>query len=724
MRTALKLFTGGPACLLLFFTLCVLVPARIARGVEKGWSVTGENTIRTDYFNATGDATSGPYRFEGLQSYDQFNFSLINRPTPFRLYRIQAIGVVNASDYRSTDEGVVPERINVFHERGDVSLPFRVEAGDIYAYFSFRTLQRSLKGASLEFQPSAGSSETRHSIIVVTGADRASWRGIDPADNYTSGISYLVEHKKLGRWALNFVHNTKQSDPGAAALQRTQDVVGLAVEEKFTLASQKITAEGEVSRFKGDYTGAQDRHESGLFAQLSGRGKGRYDYRFRFEKYGQDYRPTGASVPPGRRSGEAHIGWRSATGLAIRGRFEEYRTGYETANPTDTNVYGLNLSGSVPASLITGLGGSLDAFVQDAQSADLGTDRVVDSVNLNLNKKVAGGWNARLGLFYRKTDDRAAPSSSSTTRQVRLSADHAIALGGFRGNATPGVLLRKVSGPVSESMDFFPTLSVNLLKGRHSLSYDASYNTQERRSLSAVSVATFTQTAAYRYSVAGESFGVDVEYVRRNPETTVNTAAYKAGLSWRHSFERPSSVRTPRPANSRRETDENGVSFTDLSPGRDLNEVKARFAEAGLSVSNELDGVSVYETRILPDIDNRQRLALVHRGGRLTGAVIVIDFDDTGRPEAMMENFERVKAELLDIYGTPSTFFSRGDPGVNLVDDINNGTFLRVTEWRVRDGVVRFGIPRRADRQVRMEVRLSSGFPPVTDADWGLEAVR
>jgi hypothetical protein len=51
------------------------------------------------------------------------------------------------------------------------------------------------------------------------------------------------------------------------------------------------------------------------------------------------------------------------------------------------------------------------------------------------------------------------------------------------------------------------------------------------------------------------------------------------------------------------------------------------------------------------------------------------------RPDDMMQAFQRIRSILLDRYGTPTNFYERGTVSRNLINDIQTGNFIRITEW-------------------------------------------
>ena len=55
---------------------------------------------------------------------------------------------------------------------------------------------------------------------------------------------------------------------------------------------------------------------------------------------------------------------------------------------------------------------------------------------------------------------------------------------------------------------------------------------------------------------------------------------------------------------------------------------------------------------------------------------------------------------------------------------MNADRFIRVVQWELPGGVLRFGIPRRLDRRVRMEIQYAARFADPLSTRWSIEAVR
>lgn len=83
-----------------------------------------------------------------------------------------------------------------------------------------------------------------------------------------------------------------------------------------------------------------------------------------------------------------------------------------------------------------------------------------------------------------------------------------------------------------------------------------------------------------------------------------------------------------------------------------------------------------------------------------------------------------MRQALIRRYGAPASVFNRGDFRATLVDNAQTDQFIRLTEWRTAEGTIRFGMPRRLDRIVRMEVQLARSFPDATQTRWSFDELR
>lgn len=704
-------------------------------------SVSGSNTLRFEHYNTSGDEDASNYQFEGPQTYDQFSLNFKTLRSPYSKLRGQVSGLINESDYRARDRGFVPERLNLTYEKGDIALPFRVEVGDYYLEYSPRTIQRSLKGAQLELQPDIGSSVGRRlSIQFASGARQSRWKQFDFNEDLTNSMSLSFEDSVFGLWNLNYVHNSRKAIRNNGTLHRSQYVVGLAMEKTISVWNQNITFEGELDYFNGDHDGitgaasGRGRDDNAVYIQLRGRSELPLTYRLLFEEYGQDYRPNGAAVSPDRRTGEAHVGWRFDSGISLRGRLQHFKDGVETSNPSDTYTTGITISGPLFKSLVNDLSGSINAYIQDVENRSKSSNSTTQTVSANFSKPLIAGWNGNIDLFYQDVDNHSQTTNDTVTRQVGLGVDHSIRFFGLEGNIRPGILMRQIDNISSGVDDMFPTLAVNLNKGNHRFGYDMGYNIQNRRITSSTDVKTLTQNFIYTYERNNDTFGLEINTGERNPDPGHTSKSVRMAAYWTHligrnfRFKRQSkrylphttgTVTSPYPA--RKWT----VDVTDLVPGADINKIRERLAIAGIKGAIEQDNLISYETGLLDEFDQRQRLVLIQKNDILQKAALIIEFDDVGNLDDMEQTFERVLKTLMDRYGIPSNFFQRGGFSENISADVNNGSFIRSFEWSMPDGIIRYGIPRRLDRHVRMEIHYSTDFAPIENNSlWSIERVK
>lgn len=699
-------------------------PDSILSAVVPEWQITGNTTFRSDYFMNKGDETQSPYTYTGVKSYNEFNINFNKRNNPYDIWRGEISGVFNGSPYRNNDYGVVPERLNLTKEKGDAAVPFRIEMGDVFSYYSYRTMQTSLKGAQMDLQPFSDSGR-KHSFLITSGTQQPSWRNLHPSDNYFNGASYLLDDPVFGKYSFNFVHNTRQGNDDQGTTWRSQMVYSIAGSNTVKLGSQKVLLEGEAGRFSGDYDGltgaesGQDKNDKGLFFQASGSSKWPLTYRVRYEEYGQDYRPAGATIASASRNMEGHVGWLFPKGFQLRGRVQKMRDSLESDNPTDTKVYGINLTGPI---------GSLDAFLQNANNKNDTTDSLTSNVNLNINLPKIAGWNGRISFLYQNLYNRVVGSDDSETRQISASADHPLSFRNFTGNITPGFVLRKIDSYTGKALEFSPTLALGIKNGSHSIDYNLSWYDQRRLVANGVDVVTTTQNLNYRYTTRKYIIGIECSSGYRIPDAGRSIDYYKFGTFLTYYFEKPATAVKPVKADIEKADipapSAMSVDIAYLIPGSKIDAVVDVLKKNNIMNPVIEEGLMVYETRLFEEIELRQRLALNTQRNILKKSAIVINYGVINRQEDIMQAFEKVKSILLNKYGMPTSFYERGTVSRNLVNDLRIGAFIRLTEWSRPGGVIRLGIPRRLDGQIRMEIHFAEGFPPPTETLWSIEEVR
>lgn len=705
------------------------------------WSVTGSNTLRGTVYDAHGAGSGSPYPFEGDMYFDELTMFFNKQDSEYSNWRGEITGLYNVNDdYRTGDFGLVPERINLTRESGESGLPFRAEVGDYFAYYSFLTLQRSLKGVQLELQP-FNTDRQQHSFVLSSGALESNWRDLTFQDDYFNGLSWLMQDQKLGSWSVNFAHNFRDNSFKAGTLDRNQYVISVSGEVPFTLAAHQISIEAEAAHFSGDHEGlsgaasGQERSDNGYLVEMRGNHQQLpWDYRFRFEHYGQDFRPHGAVVSSDRQSFELHSGWRFNSGIRMRARAQLFQDAYETNNRLRTRTYGINLTGPVLQSYYPGLNARLDAFIQNRDNELITVSQLTQTIRLDLNAPLPRDWTGRMSVFLRNVKNRLARPGDSLTREVTIGADHAFNIAGWLGYITPGFTLRTIRKGDNESEELRPSLAMRLNRDAHSLNMNYGSLLQDRRArFNGIDVDTHTFNMDYRYRFNQHTLGLEANVRGRDPEPGESTEAYRISAFWSMEFDRPAR------ALSQRSTD-SGISSTgvastaltanlilnlnQLGPGANAASIDKSLENTGISKAVEQSGYSVYEAAVFSDIFRRQRLALQYRAGILMKSAVIIDFDDVGNRDSNSQVYERVRQALIRELGSPARTFDQGDFSVNLARDVNAERFIRITEWITDKGKIRFGIPRRLDGQVRMEIQHDFNFSAPRDTLWSVEEVR
>jgi hypothetical protein len=706
--------------------IALAAPGIALAQLVEGWAISGSNTLRAERYGAGGDRTFIPYQaFLGNTGYDEFTVTGVSRPSAYSLRRFLVSGVANDSPYRSQDDGLVPERLNFLAESGESALAWRAEAGDFFAFTTLRTQQRSLKGASVELQP--GFAELRQSIVLFAGAAQPSWRHAQWSDDNTLGASWLVDAERFGRWNANLLRNER--GPNAALSQadeRSQTVASLAGEALFDLGTWKLRVEGEAAGMRGDHDASgpgitgRDTSDTGYFAQATAFDD-RWSGRLRAERYGIDYRPYGAITPPDRRSVEAHLSWLTPHGMTLRARAQEFRDFHESGNALETRVAGAALSGSWTPWALSGM---LDAFVQEQEREDATQDTRLAQVSLNLSRPF-GRWIAQLNALWLDLDDRRLEANSTRTSQVQALATFPVAWGAVNGSITPGVLYRSLTG-ANATRDWQPTLSMALFGGAHRFTASVNGLWQDPRAAASPEVETVNASLDYRYRWRNHEFGVDAVLFDRSASPGTKSDAYRVGAFWTWYFESapavptgkvaalPAVERTPAPDRVARNVSLLGR----LAPGQDLAAVQRAMSASGFGGGLTEPRALVYEARLVEDVEQRQRVAIAHDGGRVERVALLLSLDG-GADGA--RTYERVRRALLDTFGSPVFNVEEGAWGPNLAADLASGRFLRVTEWALPTGVLRLGVPRRIDGSLRIEVQHARSSSPPRDPSWGVE---
>ncbi|MEO3432068.1 hypothetical protein [Inquilinus sp. CAU 1745] len=703
------------------------------------WTIQGDVFMRAEHYGDNGDRNLSPYPYVGPQNYLELNATAERAFSPWNRLTFSIFGLANDSDYRSLYDNLSVESFNLTWENGEASVPFRLGLGDYFGNLTGRTLRRSLKGGYIELQPFVG--DQTHSILLFSGTPAQAYREFNPAEDLYSGGSYLIDDPVWGAWAFSAVHNRRELDDGATA---DQTVLSLAGEQSLNAGGQSLTLETELDFLRGEQDGGSgngsgaglsgdsgDRSGLGFYAELFGRDDIRpLTYGLRYELNDEGYRPAGAGVVEDREAMEARAGWRFDSGLSVNGRVLRLVDDRTSDNPMETRTAGVTVVGFVPV----GGFGSVSVFANSLASQRRNEDRTTDeftlSQQIDLTFPLGDVWTASVGGGYRSMDDRNA--DQRITRELSADLIRSVEFGGWAGSWSVGLVGRDISGGSAASDQYGGRLGLNIGRDAHRL--DASYELLLQDAHAAGGQGSFVQTAglAYSYTMGQHSFGVDAVYNDRDQDPGGEAGAHRIGLFYRYSFFKPPAPRSPAMNAAMGAAAAGPIAgpsgappdILALAPGLDLSETIDLLSAGGLGEPVRFGTARVWDVRMLEDAPQRQRLVLIEDSGQIATSAVIVDFDGLGSGRPAERAFERILDDLIDRYGAPSRTFEDGVFADDFVAAVNAQRLVRVYEWETAQGTLRFGIPRRLDGQVRMELHYAAGFPPPGATRWSIEAVR
>lgn len=698
------------------------------------WNISGSNTIRYEYYDNRGAEANSIYPFDGDQIFDEFSVNLNRNLSAFDKMTGQIVGAVSGSDYRSsTEDDLILERLSLSRSKGDARIPYQWTLGDHSAFFSFRTIQRTLKGGLLELQPDWSSEQQKHSLIFLTGSGDQTYTRMDIDDDYYTGASWLVSDKRYGNYSLNAVHNQRDKNKrGTGEIHdRRQMVSSIAGEKQIEWRGEKLNFEGEFAYLDGDIgTDNKDKEDSSMFFQVSGKNGHPYNYRFRFERNGQDFNPQADVVSTNRRSYEFHWGYKITPALNLRGRIQHFQDSFEATTRSDTNVVGVNLAGPFSPFLPMfgeNLSGRFDIFLSDKHKASKDTTL---NYRLDLNKPLPRGWSGSLGYFAEFVNDDSATNNDARTKELSLQASRGFNIKSWNGTVTPGVIYRVITGNNDYDREITPSLALAIEKAPHSFSANYTMDDFDRRvQATKTDLNQKRFSAIYRFSQNPHTWGIEYEKFNRDPFDTdlthENTDAWKFALFWTYSFDRPARTAVSAETTTSVQTyADNSVDLMKLAPGTLIEQQIANLHQQ-FGKPAKFGNVSVMEASIFNDIGQRQRLAYTEFAGTIKNSAHIIELEELGDSETVQQTFEQVRKLLISQYGSGFQVFERGNFKKDFRggDGLKDGKFVRTMEWQTDKGKIRFGIPRRLDGKVRLEVQHAKRFPGLADSNWSLESV-
>lgn len=712
----------------LLAVIVLLMP--VAVNAAGKFEIQGNNVLTLETYGQSGNKASTPFVHDGFQAFNRMQFDFTYKPDDYSSFEGQVNMVSNASEYRSEGTGTYPRTLSLTYENGKSAVPYRIRLGNQYAHYSQRTLRESYKGIQVELQPLSDSS-MRQSFLLTAGVTDTRWRDTEDDPDKLVGFSWLMENPVFGQIGINYAYHKQEA--GVDQSDRSQEVASIMFHSPLDFGSQSVDIEGEWVYFTGDHADidgpgtGRSNSDTGYFLRAKGRGASPFTWQVKFEEYGLHYQPLGTSVATNRRSQELHAGWRFNSGLSLRGRAQNFETGFDEENPETVTVYGISLEGALLGSFDERLSGSLDAYLQESDNKNGTLDNEFTSVRLQVNRPLFNDWIGQFRLFYTDTNEKVRGGVNSENFQYQLNLNRSVSFFGMRGSIAPGVLYRKTESNTT-SREWRPQLSASFQDGVHSMGFNIGLLDQERSGVGTNDVKTLSTSLRYGYVHKRHRFRVETSYIDREPDGERSTGSYRVVATWSYSFDKV--VRQSYGASSPVPVDYDSLQLDSsllvtLPRNRTVSEVQTLLSAGGLITGNPIKSSFglVYHTRLLDDIENNQRFVVSSSNGVVIGTALIVDFGlgMSGREAGQL--YEDIEDQLIQLFGSPFKRAATGEFTRSWVSDVNSEALVRDVTWRVAGDIVRFGIPKRLDGFVRLEIQVSSFPPDDNDPYWSLEFI-
>jgi len=382
------------------------------------------------------------------------------------------------------------------------------------------------------------------------------------------------------------------------------------------------------------------------------------------------------------------------------------------SNKTINDIVGANIFGNFKKFSV-----NIDGFIQhtDPEGSSKTTNRVV---NANFVYPLKKNINSRLGISVTDSTD------DSFSKQFNLGFDFFNKLSSTTNlTLSPYVQYRKTDYTTSEQREYGAGFMVALNGQNQGFNSNVAYNFQDIEN--APNITNINYGLRYHYRVSKNVFSVEFTGIYRDPNNGEMTNSYKIALIWRYYFSK--NFKHKKPAKT--------VSVEQIGTKRLSPEIFS-LLQLNLPVSEITDLISsykignfitqgnylIYEVKMFEEIEKRQRFVIVEKDGKSVKAAVI--FNSFSNNNDILRVLKKVNEEIMKYYGSPATFYEEGNLTDNIVNDLRDGTFSRIYEWYLGNGILRVGIPARLDNQVRVEVQFAKDFPPYNYNYWSLEDIK
>ncbi len=593
------------------------------------------------------------------------------------------------SDLSQPREQVRVNRASLEYVNGYGELPFRLQAGDLYANFSPRLLRRNLKGALLDIQ-----TLEKSSIQLLAGLNSSAWNEGGYADRYT-GVSWLTSTSHLGDLALNFVFS---EDADHAAEQRSSS---LAWFNSLGGKQHRIEWEAEIlhqSNIGKDGQGVFAESNIQLFDN-------RTRIRINFERYNEHFLPRGAVVTPGEKRWFASVAQRLGDSYL---NLDVQDISSLTSDSRDRN-YAASYSLSFDNGLV------LNTQASERVSSGFGSHTRSDSQSLqvnyplNQNHGINAGWQG-VDSTTRFSNDKTHSRSSDWHVGSRSSGS----FWGGEAYIAPKLVWRDLDSQNLDSQEFAPSLSLGFRKNRHDLQVFYGGSLREAEPLPATTTRRNRNrrlSLSYAFRQGNTDWRAEVGRFVSHSNLLGDQQEDSVVLSVNHRFSvdgQGRSLQLPQSHNLQGVIDPI-LALSALIARGDYSLAQDIARNFNPVSQQQLADSSRYSGYFLPNANILQQLELIKQGHLLDEAHLSVSLRgmDGKRAEQL---FETLNAYLQSRFGAPHTQQLSGEFEPNLQAALNSGQLVRVMQWQLGGTELRFGLPRSADGEVKLQISIKDQF--------------
>ena len=694
------------------------------------FTFNGDALFRWDYYDVEGDASRATFSHTGNHLYLESNLRWSKRESANTNSYHELGLLLNDSQYRADDNALIIERYYSQWDMGDVHHPFRARVGDFLGFHSPRSIQKQLKGVSFELQPRLNISANL-SLLLFSGLDTRYYNNLTDDNDEYHGLSSLLQFSNGANFSVNALSARQNDAKNFSSESANQNLIGVTLEWPIVIGRHQILLESEVNHMAGNRRDGEKINSGdgdAFYLSISDTPYERLSYSLTTEHYGRDYNPLGAFVTPDRSTVEARSVWRFKNGLRLSGRAREDTDLRSSDRALTTQVLGMRLNGQLKSSKQpTSI--SMDGFVQ-SQFDEFGL-RDIDTTNISVNFRRQRKLDTThiFDITARVTENRINQDSGDEYG-IRYSLRKGFNITGWQSVFEPGLLLREVDddgfSASNNGTTMSPTFRINARKGHRQLNFEYRQVSENRDNVNAENFDRNELSFAYSQRLGMGKFGIDGRLNISSPGNSDDTESARIGVFYKWDL---GGRRKQNPSSS---DDVITTSMLDLptsllfsfSPGLVAGDIQERLNSQNIGMGITQGQNTVFEHTAFSKIDSRQRLVLNTLGNQLNFSAWIIDFADPSNSREIQRDYNDVLEQLIRLLGSPHRSYSEGEFDQNVAEALLANELLHINEWQFANAVVRFGIPPRLDRGVRMEIHYSASRLPGLEELWGVNNIQ